>query len=100
MARNLYLSRHPTRYTSLVSATFKAVAAQALELPDDERGELAALLMRSLEPDSDDELAPNEWEAAWSAELDQRIRDIREGRVELADGDEVISELRKIADRP
>lgn len=55
---------------------------------------------RSLEPDDGDEPDAREWEAAWSAELDHRIREVREGRVELVEGDDVIAELREIAERP
>jgi hypothetical protein len=83
-----------------VSASFKTIAKQALDLTDDERGELAALLLRSLEPDEADGLAASVWEAAWSAELDQRVEEIRSGRVELVDGDEVLAELSEIANAP
>jgi hypothetical protein len=83
-----------------VSASFKTVAAQALDLPDDQRGELAALLLRSLEPDDGDELTASQWEAEWAAELGQRIQEIRDGRVELVDGDEVLEELARIANAP
>ncbi len=77
-----------------------ALFEQALLLPDDERGELAAKLLRTLDPNVEDELTRNEWEAAWSDEIDRRVREIRAGRVELIDGDEVLAELRAIVDRP
>jgi hypothetical protein len=83
-----------------VSASFKTVAAQALALPDDQRGELAALLLRSLEPDDGDELTASQWEAEWSAELARRIQEIRDGSVELVDGDTVLEELSEIANAP
>jgi hypothetical protein len=83
-----------------VSASFKTVAAQALDLPDDQRGELAALLLRSLEPDDGDELTASQWEAEWSAELARRIQEIRDGSVELVDGDTVLEELSEIANAP
>jgi putative addiction module component (TIGR02574 family) len=83
-----------------VSASFKHVVEQALDLTDDERGELAALLLRSLDPRDGGELTTLEWEAAWSAELDRRLQEIREGRVELVDGDEVLAELNEIASAP
>ena len=83
-----------------MSASFKTVAEQALHLTDDERGELAALLLRSLEPHDGNELTILEWESAWSAELDQRVREIRDGRVDLVDGDEVLAELSEIANSP
>jgi putative addiction module component (TIGR02574 family) len=78
---------------------FEAVLDQALKLPDEERSRLAARLLSSLEPDGD-ELSAEEWEREWSAELDKRVREIREGTVELIDGDEVLAELNAIADRP
>jgi hypothetical protein len=83
-----------------VSASFKTVAAQALDLPDDQRGELAALLLRSLEPDDGDELTASQWEAEWSAELARRVEEIRAGSVELVDGDTVLEELSEIANAP
>ncbi len=83
-----------------MSASFKTVAEQALDLPDDQRGELAALLLRSLEPHDGEELTASEWEVAWSAELARRLQEIHEGRVELVDGDEVLAELSEIASAP
>jgi hypothetical protein len=82
-----------------VTPAFEVLLEQALELPDEERGALATRLLRSLEPDDDDEPRPEEWEAAWSAELDHRIREIREGSVELVEGDAVLAELRETVER-
>ena len=79
---------------------FEALLDQALKLPEEERGELATRLLRSLEPDDGDEPDAQEWEAMWSSELDHRIREIRDGTVELVDGDDVLAELREIAERP
>jgi putative addiction module component (TIGR02574 family) len=83
-----------------VTPAFEALLDQALQLGDEERGELAARLLRSLEPDDDDGLTSSEWDAAWAAEIDRRVREIREGRVQLVDGDEVMAELREISRRP
>jgi hypothetical protein len=83
-----------------MSSAFEALLDQALKLPEAERGELATRLLRSLERDDDGEPDAEEWESAWSAELDHRIREVRDGSVELADGDDVIAELREIAERP
>jgi putative addiction module component (TIGR02574 family) len=74
-------------------SAFDMVLAQALQLPDDERSKLVARLLRSLEAD-DDQVSDDEWEAAWSAELDERIREIRDGSVKLVDGDEVRAQVR------
>ena len=79
-------------------AAVNAVVEQALRLPDAERSELLALLLRSFEPDDDEELTSSEWEAAWTAELDERVRDIREGRVELIDGDDALARVRASID--
>jgi putative addiction module component (TIGR02574 family) len=81
-------------------SAFEAVLDQALRLPDDERSKLAARLLRSLEPDNGDQLSAEEWEREWSAELDKRVREIREGAVEPVDGEQVLSELHEIAERP
>jgi hypothetical protein len=83
-----------------MSPTFEALLDQALLLPEEERGALATRLLRSLEPDDGDEPDAQEWEAAWSADLDRRIREIRDGSVELVEGDDVLAELREIAERP
>jgi hypothetical protein len=80
-------------------AAYDVVLDQALQLSDQERGKLAALLLQSLDPD-DDELSPDQWDDVWSAELDQRVREVRAGAVELVDGDELLAELDAIANRP
>jgi hypothetical protein len=78
---------------------FEAVLDQALKLPDEERSKLAASLLRSLEPEGD-ELSTDEWDRVWSAELEKRLREVREGTTELLDGDDVLAELRDISARP
>jgi hypothetical protein len=83
-----------------MTPAFEALLDQALKLPEEERGELATRLLRSLEPDDGDAPRAQEWEAEWSAELDHRIREIRGDSVELVDGDDVLAELREIAERP
>jgi hypothetical protein len=64
------------RYTFLVMTAFEAVLDQALKLPDEERSKLAASCLNSLEPEDGGELSPEEWEGAWSAKLDKRLREI------------------------
>ena len=81
-------------------AAYDVLLDQALQLSDEERGKLVARLLQSLDPDDDDELSPEQWDDVWSAELDQRVREVREGTVELIDGDEMLAELDAIADRP
>jgi hypothetical protein len=73
---------------------------QALQLPEKERGELAGRLLRSLESVEDEELAPNVWEAVWSEVLDRRMREVRDGKVQLVDGDAVFqAAAKRIASR-
>lgn len=81
-------------------AAYDILLDQALQLSDEERGKLAARLLQSLDPDDDDELSPEQWDDVWSAELDQRVPEVREGTVELIDGDEMLDELDAIANRP
>lgn len=61
------------------------VLAAALELPIDERARIAHELIRSLDIAESDSGA----ESAWTAELSQRLADIREGTATLMDLDEV-----------
>ncbi len=83
-----------------MTPAFEALLDQALQLGEEARGELAARLLRSLESDDGDALPSSEWEAAWATEIDRRVREVREGRVQLVDGDDVMTELREIARRP
>lgn len=69
------------------------VLEEALQLSDEERGELIAHLLHSFEPE-DDELGPDDWTTAWSAELDRRVADVREHKVQLIDGDEARARVR------
>jgi len=73
-------------------AALESVLEQALRLSEEDRSELVERLLRSLEPDDGEELTPEAWEAAWSAEIQRRLREVREGAVELVDGDEVLGE--------
>lgn len=73
---------------------------QALQLPEKERGELASRLLRSLESVEDEDLGPDAWEAAWSEVLDHRMREVRDGNVQLVDGDAVFrAAAQRIASR-
>lgn len=81
-------------------ASFETIVEQALGLTDEQRGQLVALLLRSLEPDDGEELTSAEWDAAWSAELKRRVRELRDGSVETVDGEVVLAELLEIAKSP
>ncbi len=52
------------------------IFADALRLPETERGELAVQLLDSLDPDTE-----NETDQAWAQEIQTRLSDIRSGRV-------------------
>jgi hypothetical protein len=78
----------PVRYARPMAVVDKLLE-QALQLPEKERGELAGRLLRSLESVEDEELAPDAWETAWSEALDRRMREVRDGKVQLVDGDAV-----------
>jgi len=81
------------RYNASMPA-FDAVLAQALQLPEEERGDLVARLLRSLEPDDGDEVTGDDWEGAWSAEIDRRVEEVRNGTADLVDGETVLRESR------
>lgn len=51
--------------------------AEALRLPEQDRGEVAARLIESLDPDTEDDV-----EAAWSAEIQQRLDELETGQVQ------------------
>jgi putative addiction module component (TIGR02574 family) len=67
---------------------------ELLTLPPEERQELADELYESL---VDESLDP-EWERVWSEEIEQRMKDVADGRIELIDADDVHREIR--ADPP
>ena len=50
--------------------------AEAMRLPESERGDLAARLLESLDPTVDTDV-----ESAWGEEIEKRVKEIREGRV-------------------
>lgn len=75
-------------------SALESLLEQALQLPDAERGKLAMQLLRTLEPDDEDEVTGVEWEAAWSVEIERRVREVDDGSAELLDGDEVLAEAR------
>jgi putative addiction module component (TIGR02574 family) len=79
-----FKEKSPERFTSL-EAIFRA----ALDLPAPERAKLAGELLESLHDSPQTEL-----DAAWSEEIERRIRDIHEGKVKLIPGEEVLAELR------
>ena len=70
-------------------SSFDEILSAALDLPPNVRATLAGHLLESLDDSEQVEI-----DAVWSQEVERRIRDIDEGRVELIPGEEVLAELR------
>ena len=70
----------------------EAIIEEVLKLSVDERTELVAVLLDSLDDNAD----PGHG-AAWTEVIDRRMRDIAEGRVELVDAAEAIAQARAVA---
>jgi hypothetical protein len=68
------------------------VLEDALTLSCRERARIA--LVHSLGADDDDDAPGDEWKAAWSAEIDRRVREIDDGTAQLLDGDAVLADAR------
>jgi putative addiction module component (TIGR02574 family) len=79
-----------------ISTRAEELLVAALELPEEERAEIADRLLDSL-PDKEWlwEDADPKWRAAWEAEIRRRIDDVRSGKVQLVDGEEVFRKLRE-----
>lgn len=60
----------------------------AVDLSEPERAELAGLLLESLETEAEPGV-----EAAWAEEIERRVRDIDDGKVETIPWEQVRSEL-------
>ena len=75
-------------------ATASEVLNAAMSLESNERAEIAHKLLLSLESDAFDENV----DQAWAEEIQRRLTAIREGRVELRDWDEALSEMRQAID--
>jgi len=65
------------------------VLQSALALPETERAEIAASLIRSLDPETDEDM-----DAAWASEIQRRVEAIDRGEVRLIPWDDVMQELR------
>jgi putative addiction module component (TIGR02574 family) len=69
--------------------TFEEIICAALSLPPEERAMLADQLLESLDSPNQEEI-----DAVWAIEIEKRIREIDEGKVELIDGEAVMQRLR------
>ncbi len=66
----------------------KELIREAAALPEADRATLAGAMLESLEPQPTPEV-----KAAWSREIERRVREIDEGTVELIDWEDVRAEL-------
>lgn len=69
--------------------SYDEILSAALSLPPDERAMLADRVLESLDPPNQKQI-----DAAWAEEVERRIREIDEGKVETIDGELVMQELR------
>ncbi|MGA2064731.1 MAG: addiction module protein [Thermoguttaceae bacterium] len=67
----------------------QGVLQSALALPDSDRAEIAASLIRSLDTETDDDV-----DAAWAAEIRRRMESIDQAGVKLIPWDDVMREMR------
>ena len=79
-----------------MTAEAERVLEAALDLPDAERAELAAILTDSIGDGAPDV----EIEAAWIAEAKRRLADIRSGKSETVAWEDVERELDEIIESP
>jgi len=72
---------------------------EALALPREDRARLANALQESLEP-GEEPLPEVEWEAAWTAEIERRLRDFDEGRATAISYEEFKDRMRARLPQP
>ncbi|HEX7721565.1 MAG TPA: addiction module protein [Pyrinomonadaceae bacterium] len=72
-----------------MSANFDDLIKDALSLPPGARAMLADHLLESLDWDNQKEI-----DAAWAEEAERRMQEIRDGKVQTIDGEQVMRELR------
>lgn len=65
------------------------IESAAMQMTRSSRARLAEMLLASLEDE-------DEFEAAWGAEIERRVREIDTGEVELIPGEQVRAELRAL----
>jgi len=75
--------------------TAKEIVFAALKLDKKERAELAHKLIVSLDEEMEG-LPDAEWEAAWVAEAERRLKDLREGKAKEIPADEVFARARAL----
>jgi hypothetical protein len=75
-------------------AALDRLLQQALLLSQDQRGTLAATLLRTLDTDDEESLTSAQWQAEWTLEVNRRVREAQDGTADLVDGDQVLAETR------
>ena len=73
-----------------------ATLTRLLDLPADERAELARQLLQSLEPADVDPDA----EQAWAEEIDRRLESVERGEAKLSDWREVVARVERSLKQP
>jgi hypothetical protein len=76
-----------------MSISFEELLQEAEKLPEPQRAELAAAMLRSLDPPADDD--PAEIERLWILEAKRRSEEIARGEAVTIPGDQVFAELRE-----
>ena len=71
-----------------MARSLQELLREASQLPENDRAELAGRLIQSLEGPPDQDV-----EAAWADEIERRIREIDEGKVETIPWEQVRAEL-------
>lgn len=71
----------------LMATNAKQLESEAMNLSREERAELADKLWLSLEDQ-------NEVDSAWAWEIERRIREVDEGKVETLPHEDVVAEMR------
>ncbi|HXI22261.1 MAG TPA: addiction module protein [Pyrinomonadaceae bacterium] len=72
-----------------MAANFDDIMEDALKLPPGARAMLADHLLESLDWEQQKEI-----DAVWADEAERRMQEIRDGKVQTIDGEQVIRELR------
>lgn len=75
-----------------MKATLDKLAADALQLPSQDRAALAQVLLSSLDDQPADD--PSEVRRAWESEVERRVDEILSGRVEEIPAEEALARLR------
>jgi len=72
-----------------MSLLLQEVANRALDLPSEERAELAHKLIVSLDDDTDKDV-----ETAWDAEIERRVKEIKGGKAKGRPAEDILAEIR------